>query len=139
MEFLWASGSAVFLSVGNFLVVVELIIKKGKGKGRERKGKGGEKEGEGKRKGKRKGRRTDSQKRRNCLTDCVIVHSETIASNIVSLEALVIINTLKWVLVLTPSSLKCSQAATPPAFPAFPASPPFQVSAEYEGREESPF
>jgi hypothetical protein len=37
-------------SNGNFLIVVELIIKKGKGKGRERKGKGGEKKGERKRK-----------------------------------------------------------------------------------------
>jgi hypothetical protein len=35
---------------GNFLVVVELIIKKGIGKGRERNGKGGEKKGERKRK-----------------------------------------------------------------------------------------
>mgnify|MGYP000594686929 CR=1 FL=1 len=41
---------------GNFFIVVELIIKKGKGKGRERNGKEGEKKEKGNGKGKEKGR-----------------------------------------------------------------------------------
>jgi hypothetical protein len=48
-------------SSGNFLVVVELIIKKGIGKGRERNGKGGEKKRERERK--REKGTGDSQKR----------------------------------------------------------------------------
>jgi hypothetical protein len=78
------------------LVVVELIIKKGKGKGRERKGKGRRKEGEGKEKGKgKKEGEKDRPPKTSKLLNRPRIGSETIASTVASLlEALVIISTL---------------------------------------------